>query len=131
MEHLAVGSFNVILQAMPFEGQEASSKLGRRSIDKEIFGDLTAHTRGQMLSALTDTAGSAGYVAIEQVEGQLGGKRGTFVLQHFGLMKQGAQTLTISVVPDSGTGELTGITGEFSIRIADGQHFYEFAYCLP
>ena len=131
MKHIAKGSFKVNLQTLPFEEQEATSKLGRRSIDKEISGDLKASTRGQMLSAMTETAGSAGYVAIERVEGELAGKQGSFVLQHFGVMERGTQTLKISVVPDSGTGELVGLTGEFSIRITDGQHFYEFAYNLP
>jgi hypothetical protein len=130
MNHIAKGTFAVTLLPLPFEGQEPESKLGRRSIDKQISGDLVATTRGQMLSAMTATAGSAGYVAIEQVEGQLAGKHGTFVLQHLGVMERGAQTLTINVVPDSGTGELQGISGEFTIRIEGGQHFYEFAYSL-
>jgi hypothetical protein len=100
------------------------------SIDKEIAGDLVAVTQGQMLSAGTETAGSAGYVAIERVEGTLEGKQGAFVLQHFGVMDRGAPSLKVAIVPDSGTGELAGISGSFDIRIADGQHFYELVYSL-
>lgn len=131
MTQVAKGTFNVQLPALPFEGQGPDSKLGRRSIDKQIAGDLEATTQGQMLSAMTDTPGSAAYVAVERVEGTLAGKRGSFMLVHRGEMRQGAQTLLITVVPDSGTGELQGLSGEFDIRITDGQHFYEFRYTLP
>ena len=101
------------------------------SIDKEITGDLTASTTGQMLSAMTGTDGSAGYVAIERVEGVLNGKRGTFVLQHTGTMNRGTPSLVVTVVPDSGTEELIGLEGEFEINIEEGKHYYEFTYRLP
>ena len=116
---------------MEFEGADPESKLGRMSIDKEITGDLAATTTGQMLSAMTGTDGSAGYVAIERVEGVLNGKRGTFVLQHTGTMNRGAPSLVVTVVPDSGTEELVGLEGEFKINIEEGNHFYEFTYRLP
>jgi hypothetical protein len=115
---------------MEFEGANPESKLGRMSIDKQISGGLEAITAGQMLSAMTTTKGSAGYVAIELVTGVLNGKRGTFVLQHTGTMKRGAPSLVVTVVPDSGTGELVGLEGEFKIIIEEGQHFYEFTYSL-
>jgi hypothetical protein len=130
-QHIAKGTFIVALQPMPFENADAESKLGRMSIDKQISGDLTATTQGQMLSAMTDVKGSAGYVALEQVTGTLAGKRGTFVLQHVGVMNRGAASLRVNVVPDSGMGELSGIEGEFRIDIVDGAHSYEFAYRLP
>ncbi len=101
------------------------------SIDKTISGDLVAITAGQMLSALTEIRGSAGYVAIERVDGVLRGKRGTFVLQHTGTMNRGEQSLSVTVVPDSGTGELVGLAGEFKIDITNGKHCYEFTYSLP
>jgi hypothetical protein len=101
------------------------------SIDKSITGDLVATTTGQMLSAMTEVKGSAGYVAIERVDGVLDGRRGTFVLQHTGTMNRGAQSHSVTVVPDSGTGELAGLAGEFRIIIADGRHSYEFSYSLP
>ncbi|MBB5470462.1 hypothetical protein HDG32_006612 [Paraburkholderia sp. CI2] len=129
--HVAIGTFIVSLQPMPFENAEAESKLGRMSIDKQISGDLAATTQGQMLSAMTNVKGSAGYVALEQVTGTLAGKQGTFVLQHIGVMNRGAAALAVTVVPDSGTGELSGIEGEFRIDIVDGAHSYEFAYRLP
>ncbi len=119
------------LQPLPFEGQPEGSPLGRRSIDKQITGDLVATTRGQMLSAVGTVKGSAGYVAIEQVDGTLDGRAGTFVLQHTGTMDRGTPSLRVSVVPDSGTGALTGLTGEFAIIIAGGVHSYEFVYELP
>ena len=127
---MAKGSFKVKLQPLPFEGQEPGSSLARMSIDKEISGELVATTRGQMLAAGTGTPGSAGYVAIERVEGSLGGRQGSFVLMHSGLMDRGAPSLKVSVVPDSGTGELTGLAGDFEIQISAGQHNYEFRYTL-
>jgi hypothetical protein len=135
MTQVAKGTFTVKLQPMSFEGVDsvslAESKLGRMSIDKEIVGDLVATTKGQMLSAMTGTKGSAGYVAIERVTGALAGKRGSFVLQHTGTMNRGAQSLSVTVVPDSATDELIGLEGDFKIIIADGKHSYEFSYRLP
>jgi len=116
---------------MEFEGADSQWKLGRTSIDKQISGDLMATTKGQMISAMTGTKGSAGYVAIERVTGILNGKRGSFVLQHNGLMSRGAQSLSVVVVPDSGTEELVGLKGEFKIVIEGGKHSYEFNYHLP
>ena len=131
MTHTARGDFVVSMKPMPFEGAAPEFKLGRMSIDKQISGELTASTVGQMLSAMTSTDGSAGYVAIERVAGVLHGKRGTFVLQHAGTMNRGAPTLVVTVVPDSGTEELVGLDGEFKIQIEDGKHSYEFTYRLP
>ena len=131
MTQIAKGTFVVSLKPIAFEGAEPEFKLGRMSIDKQISGDLTATTVGQMLSAMTSTEGSAGYVAIERVAGTLNGRRGSFVLQHSGSMSRGAPTLVVSVVPDSGTEELVGLEGEFQINIEDGKHLYEFTYRLP
>jgi len=131
MSDLARGTFTVKLLPLAFEGQPEGSRLGRMSIDKAIEGDLVATTRGQMLSAFGEVAGSAGYVALERVEGSLRGRAGSFVLQHTGTMNRGVPGLRVSVVPDSGTGALAGLSGEFRIIIADGQHRYEFDYSLP
>jgi len=131
MTQVAKGSFVVSLKPVEFEGADPEFKLGRMSIDKQITGDLTATTMGQMLSAMTGTEGSAGYVAIERVVGTLHGRRGSFVLQHSGSMNRGTPSLVVGVVPDSGTEELVGIEGEFQINIEDGTHLYEFSYRLP
>ena len=131
MTQTARGEFVVSMKPLAFEGTDPEFKLGRMSIDKQISGDLTASTVGQMLSAMTSTEGSAGYVAIERVTGVLNGKRGTFVLQHTGTMNRGAPSLAVTVVPDSGTGELVGLEGEFKVNIEEGKHFYEFTYRLP
>jgi hypothetical protein len=131
MSQTAKGTFVVSLQPMPFEGAAPESRLGRMSIDKQISGDLEAKTTGQMLSAMTGTQGSAGYVAVEHVVGVLHGKRGSFVLQHTGTMNRGAPTQAVTVVPDSGTDELVGLEGEFTIEIVEGRHRYEFAYSCP
>jgi hypothetical protein len=128
---VARGEFVVKLAPLAVEGQPEGSKIGRMSIDKSITGDLVATTTGQMLSAFTEVKGSAGYVAIERVDGLLEGRKGTFVLQHNGTMNRGAPSLSVTVVPDSGTGELEGLAGEFRIIIADGRHSYEFSYSLP
>lgn len=131
MSHQARGTFEVTLQPLAFEGAEPEWKLGRMSIDKQISGDLVATTRGQMLSAMTGTKGSAGYVAIERVTGTLHGRKGSFVLQHSGLMDRGSPSLSVVVVPDSGTDELVGLEGEFRIIVEGGKHSYEFNYRLP
>lgn len=112
----------------PVAGHDAS--LGRLALDKQLHGDLEGSSRGQMLTAMTAVDGSAGYVAIEKFSGVLQGRSGTFALQHSGTMAGGRQQLTITVVPDSGTGELVGLTGEMGIIIADGKHSYVFDYSL-
>lgn len=127
----ASGPFKVKMEPQADEEVSKSSSLGRMSLDKEFHGDLEATSRGQMLTAMTDTEGSVGYVAIEQVSGTLAGRKGTFALQHSGIMTRGAQQLTITVVPDSGTGELEGLAGEMGIDIIDGQHVYRLEYTLP
>jgi hypothetical protein len=125
----AAGKFDVklALQA-PEDGADAA--LGRFTLDKQFHGDLEATSRGQMLTAGTDIEGSAGYVAMEKVSGTLHGRRGSFALQHNGTMARGAPSLTIHVVPDSGTEELAGLSGSMSITIAEGRHSYDFEYAL-
>jgi hypothetical protein len=105
--------------------------LGRMSLDKQFEGDLAAVGKGEMLTAMTSVEGSAGYVAIERVNGTLHGRAGSFVFQHAGTMSRGAKALSITVVPDSGTGALTGLSGTFNLQITDGKHLYEFSYELP
>lgn len=124
----ASGTFEVKLTPQGTDNKEAV--VGRMSIDKQFQGDIEGTSKGEMLSAMTSVKGSAGYVAIEQVSGTLHGHRGTFVLQHTGTMNRGAPQLNITVVPDSGTGELVGLTGKMTIVIADGKHSYDFEYIL-
>jgi hypothetical protein len=101
------------------------------SIDKQFHGDLEATARGQMLTAVTDVKSSAGYVAIERITGTLHGRSGSFVLQHSGIMTSNSQQQTVTVVPDSGTGELVGLTGKMTGKITDGKHSYDLEYTLP
>jgi hypothetical protein len=109
--------------------------LGRMTIDKQFHGDLEATSKGQMLTAMSDVKGSAGYVAVERVTGTLrttnGPRKGSFALLHKGLMTRGTPELSVIVVPDSGTGELVGLTGTMNIIIAEGKHSYDFEYTLP
>ena len=126
----ATGTFDVKLDPQPADDYADGAMLGRLSIDKQFHGDLEATSRGQMLSGMTSVKGSAGYVAIERVTGTLAGRRGTFVLQHSGTMTRGAQQLVVSVIPDSGTDELAGLSGTMAIIIAGGRHSYEFDYEL-
>jgi hypothetical protein len=127
----ARGDFDVKLTPEPPVDKAAGSTLGRMSIAKQFRGDLAGTSTGQMLTALTDVEGSAGYVALERVTGTLHGKKGSFVLQHSGTMTRGAQRLAITVVPDSATAELVGLAGSLSITIAsDGKHSYDFDYTL-
>jgi hypothetical protein len=128
----ASGTFEVKLNPQKADNKEAeSANLGRMSIDKQFQGDLEAASKGEMLAAVTDVKGSAGYVAIERVSGTLNGRKGTFVLQHSGTMTRGVPQLSVTVVPDSGTAQLEGLEGQMSIKIADGKHSYEFDYTLP
>jgi hypothetical protein len=131
MLHHARGTFVVQLTPQPLAAAEAAAQLGRLAIAKQFTGDLEGTSVGAMLSARTPVEGSAGYVAIERVTGALHGRQGSFVLQHSGAMDRGAPTLTISVVPDSGTDELTGLAGTMTLQIADGVHAYDLAYTLP
>ena len=129
MNH-ASGTFEVKLAPQAPEDPNDPA-LARMTLDKQFHGDLEGTSKGQMLSAGTAVQGSAGYVAIERVTGTLHGKRGAFTLQHTGSMNRGAQQLTITVVPDSGTDELTGLTGSFAILRDAGSHRYVFDYELP
>ena len=125
------GPFTVELQPIdPNEDSEGVS-IGRMLIAKRFEGGLTAVSGGQMLMARAAVEGSAGYVAIERVTGSLEGRKGSFVLQHFGLMTRGVSELTVTVVPDSGTGELEGLSGTMTIRVEGAEHSYEFDFDLP
>jgi len=127
----ASGTFDVKITPQASDDKGEGAILGRMSIDKQFHGDLEATSKGEMLTAGTAVKGSAGYVAIEHVRGALRGRTGTFSLQHSGSMARGAPQLTITVVPDSGTGQLVGLAGNMAIIIADGKHSYEFEYTLP
>jgi hypothetical protein len=127
----ADGTFDVKLSPQAADDQAGGAALGRMLIDKQFHGDLEATSKGQMLAHSTAVKGSAGYVAMEVVTGKVGGRAGTFVLQHTGTMAHGSQQLSVTVVPDSGTGELVGLAGRMAIIIADGKHSYEFDYTIP
>jgi len=127
----ANGPFEVKLTPQPAAPGIESANLGRMTIDKQFQGDLEATSLGEMLSAMGQVQGSAGYVAIERVTGSLHGKQGSFVLQHYGIMDRGAPQMTITVVPDSGTDALAGLSGSMQIQIEDGKHSYTFDYSLP
>ena len=127
----ATGTFKIDMK--PLDGYAQGNKgiqMNRMSIDKSFDGDLSGASKGEMLSAMTPVKGSAGYVAIEQVDGDLNGKMGSFVLQHFGTMDHGSERLILEVLPDSGTSDLTGISGTMAITIEDGKHFYDFDYSI-
>jgi hypothetical protein len=126
----ASGTFDVKLTAQEWDDKAEKATLGRMSIDKRFHGDLDATSKGEMLTAGTSVKGSAGYVALERVNGTLQSRTGAFVLQHSGTMTRGAPQLTITVVPDSGTGQLAGLAGKMMITIADGKHYYDFEYTL-
>lgn len=126
------GTFEVKMNPLePYAQPRSGAKLGRMSLDKTFHGPLTASSQGEMLTGMSPVQGSAGYVAIEQVEGTLEGKEGSFVLQHFGTMQGESSRLILEVVPDSGTGELTGLSGTMKIRNEAGIHHYDFDYQLP
>jgi hypothetical protein len=124
MSRRATGTFTTTFEPLPADDET----LGHMRVHKTIEGDLTGTGRAEMLSVGTPVEGSAGYVAIDRITGTLHGRSGSFVLQHFGLMDRGSGTLTVRVVPDSGTDELTGITGTFEIDNSSGEHRYVFDY---
>ena len=125
----AAGPFEVKLTPQAPQGEEAANP-SRMLIEKQFHGDLEATSKGQMLSAMTPIKNSAGYVAIEEVTGTLHGKRGSFLLQHSGIMNRGTGHLSVIVLPDSGTGELTDLTGSMKITVEGGKHTYELEYSL-
>ena len=129
MTHRAQGPFAV--KVIPQAADDpAGGPFSRLFLDKQFQGDLEAKSKGQMMAAATAVEGSAAYVALELVTGTLNGRHGSFVLQHTGTMAKGAPTLTVTVVPDSGTDQLTGLSGRMTIIIAGGQHSYDFEYGL-
>jgi len=130
MTNHASGTFEVKLNPQAPDDKVGDPTVGRLSIDKQFHGDLEATSKGEMLAAGTDVEGSAGYVAMERVIGALHGHSGTFALQHSGTLTRGAPQLTITVVPDSGTGQLVGLAGKMTIHIVDGKHLYDFEYTL-
>jgi len=127
----ANGPFDVKLNPESLSDTAGGTGLGRMSLDKKFQGDLVAVSQGEMLSFRSSVQGSAGYVAMETVTGTLHGRNGSFVLQHSSTMTRGVPEQSITVVPDSGTGELTGLTGRLLITIVEGQHSYRFDYTLP
>jgi hypothetical protein len=127
----ATGPFDVKLTPMPPEEGTPAGAPGRLRLDKTFHGDLQATSVGQMLAVRTPVEGSAGYVAMERVVGALQGRQGTFALQHSGTMTRGAPSLSVTVVPDSGTEGLAGLTGRMDILIEGGKHSYVFEYALP
>jgi len=127
---LATGTFEVQMQPQGEGDVAPGASLGRMSLDKQFSGDLQAIGKGEMLAARSDTPTSAAYVAVERVTGTLHGRSGSFVLVHRGVMTASGQTLSIEVVPDTGTGALAGLSGTLGIRIEGGKHFYDFEYAL-
>jgi len=127
----ATGPFEVKLNAERLSDIAETTGLGRMSLDKKFHGDLEATSQGEMLAFRSGVQGSAGYVAMETVIGVLHGHHGSFVLQHSSTMTRGVPEQSITVVPDSGTGNLAGLSGQMMIAIAEGQHSYQFDYTLP
>lgn len=123
---MITGPFEVNLTPITDDKLEA----GRMLIEKTYSGELAGTGLGQMLSSRSSTESSGAYVAIEQFTGSINGREGSFVLQHTGSMNRGADSLTVVVIPDSGTGELAGLSGSMEINIAEGKHFYVFNYTI-
>lgn len=126
----ATGTFEVTMNAEPPYDVAEGVSLGRVAIDKRFSGALEATSVVHMIGARTPVEGSGGYVAVERVTGTLDGRSGSFVLLHTGVMTRGARALGVTVVPDSGTGALKGLSGAMDIEIVAGQHHYRFEYEL-
>ena len=126
----ARGTFEVKVVPLPADDGRDTGGFGRLSIEKTFSGDFTGTSKGQMMGAFTAVEGSAGYVALERVAGTLNGRKGSFILQHGGTMKGGVSTMDVAVVPDSGTEELTGLSGTMQIIIEGKKHSYVFTYTI-
>jgi hypothetical protein len=127
----ATGSFDVDIDPQPPYLEQDGLKLSLNLVQKEISGDMIGSSEARMITAFTPTPGSAGYVAIEHFAGSVHGKSGSFALQHNGAMNKGDGQLTVTIIPDSGTGDLAGISGALEIHVEDGQHSYTLNYELP
>ena len=127
----AKGTFEVKVTPQTPDGKFEDATMGRMTLDKQFHGDLEATSKGQMLTAMSEVKGSGAYVAVERVTGTLNGRGGSFMLQHSGTMTHGVPQLSVTVVPDSGTGQLVGLTGKMEIIITNGKHSYDFEYTLP
>ncbi|MDE0139566.1 MAG: DUF3224 domain-containing protein [bacterium] len=124
----ARGPMDVNMEAEPPFLEQDGMKLNRNVVHKVFSGDMVGASEAQMIAAFTATPGSAGYVAIEHFTGSVGGRSGSFVLQHSGVMNRGDARLEVTIVPDSGTGELAGISGTLEIHNDEGQHSYVLDY---
>lgn len=124
------GEFEVAMQPQSMSEVAAGSGIGRMSLDKRYHGALAAEGKGEMLAYMDRALGSGAYVAVERVSGTLEGRSGGFLLHHTGVMTRNTPALTVAVVPDSGTGELAGLSGTLRIRIEQGKHYYDFDYAL-
>ena len=130
MSNHATGPFDV--KVIPQDDKSGDPLIGRMMLDKQYHGDLEATGKGQMLTAGSPAKGAGGYVAIEKVTGTLNGKSGSFVLQHSGTLANNVPQMTITIVPESGTGQLEGIAGKMTIKIdPSGKHSYDLEYTLP
>jgi hypothetical protein len=127
----AKGTFEVTITPQPYQEGVGDASVGRMALVKVFTGEFNGTAIGQMLAYRSSVEGSAGYVAMDKVQGTLNGRKGSFVMQHNGTMNRGEPQLSIKIVADSGTDDLTGIAGEMLINIDQGKHFYEFSYTLP
>ena len=126
----AIGTFDVKMTPQTSSDPAAAASISKMLIEKQFHGGLEGASKGEMLASMGGVQGSAGYVAMERVTGTLDGQTGTFVLQHNGTMARGVPTLSVNVVPDSGTEQLSGLSGSMKIDVVEGTHHYEFAYKL-
>jgi hypothetical protein len=131
MTRQAKGEFDVNRTDEPPCDMGDGVSAGHYRFEKHFRGDLEAGSVVHMLAVGTDVPGSAAYVAIERLAGTVHGSTGSFFLQHNGVMNRGAASLSLTIVPDSGTGGLLGISGRMTIDITEGKHFYTLDYTLP
>lgn len=132
MSEKATGTFEVKVTPLPEDVKVQGVAVGRLSIDKVWSGDIVGTSKGEMMTAGGAVKGSGGYVAVEMMKVSLKGRSGTFTLMHHATMKSDADfKMLINVIPDSGTGELTGLAGALTIIVEPGKHSYVFDYTLP
>ena len=124
----AKGSFDVTITP---QESAPDATVARMLLYKEFHGDLEAIAHGEMMAAHEPLTGAGVYVALDRVTGTLHGRSGSFLIAHRGVRNADGQELSIVIVPGSGTGPLTGITGTLGIEIVGKEHFYSVEYELP
>lgn len=129
MSQHATGAFTIdIWNAQPYDERDGVT-LTRAHVTKTFHGEIEGTSTAELLLVGTAVEGSAAYVGIERVTAAVNGHAGSFILKHNAVSAHGAQVGEWTIVPDSGSGALRGISGTARIEIGpDGSHTLALDY---